>query len=417
MTTNALVIAESWDKIYKAFETVSFVTYDYVSIKQSLIDNLKFNYPENFNDYIESSQLMMLVETFAYVAEQLSYRIDMASHENFISTAERKQSILKLAKLVSYTPTRNLPLRGLVKITSISCSEVVRDSQGNSLTNRDIAWNDSNNPLWREQFDTILNRVLTNDVGNPSKSFQIDDSILQRYEVRNILDKDSASTSFKNGVLRLKVPVDGTQLDFELVAADVDQEGIFEREPNLTENFSIIYSNDGAGDGSPSTGYMLLLKQGILSKIPYVFDNLIPNRNIEVNVSGINDTDVWVQEVDAAGNIIKTWQQVDTITGTNLHFNTIEDTCKYEVSSLEDDKIRLSFGDGDFSKIPTGLFNIWCRSSSSGNKTLPTSAIENSQLTIGYYSKLGAKESMTIRYSLQSPILNSSSSEDIEHIR
>ena len=139
MSTNPspmLYAAESWEKIYKAFEEVNFTAYDYDAIKLSLIDYLKLNYPENFNDYHEASLMIALAEMFAYTAEQISYRVDLSVHEVLLPTAQRKQSILALAKLISYTASRNLPLRGLVKINSVTTSETVNDSQGNSLTNR-----------------------------------------------------------------------------------------------------------------------------------------------------------------------------------------------------------------------------------------------------------------------------------------
>src|SRR5574343_130651 len=192
MTTQSLLAAaESWDKIYKAFEEVNFTAYDYDAVKQSLIDYLKLHYPEQFNDYIESSQFIALIEMFAYVAELLAYRVDISVHENLLSTATRKQSILRLAKLISYTASRNLPLRGLVKITSVSVSENVRDSQGNSLANRVIRWDDQNNPLWREQFYSVMNKTLTQVYGNPFKSFQIDDTVFQQYEVKNLLETEA----------------------------------------------------------------------------------------------------------------------------------------------------------------------------------------------------------------------------------
>ena len=123
MSIKNIYQAESWTKIYQAFSQINFAAYDYDSIKLSIIDYIRIYYPENFNDFIESSELITLIESFAYVAEQLAYRMDMLSHENFITTAQRKQSILKLAKLISYAPSRNIPARGLVKITSILLSE------------------------------------------------------------------------------------------------------------------------------------------------------------------------------------------------------------------------------------------------------------------------------------------------------
>ena len=108
--------AESWERAYTAFQNVNFAAFDYNVIKQSMIDYVKLYFPEDFNDYIESSEFIAMLELFAYIGELLMYRVDMNSLENFIDTAQRKQSVLRLAKLISYNPSRNMPARGLVKI-------------------------------------------------------------------------------------------------------------------------------------------------------------------------------------------------------------------------------------------------------------------------------------------------------------
>ena len=190
MTSKMIYAAESWDRVYAAFEQINFTAYDFDAVKQGLLDYLKLNYPETFNDYIESSQLVAPVELFAYIAEQHAYRVDMSVHENMLPTAQRKQSILRLAKLVSYTASRNLPLRGLVKITSVSTSEDVRDSQGNTLANRPVKWADPSNPLWKEQFFLVANRLTSKPFGSPYKSFHVDDVVFQQYEFMNLLDSE-----------------------------------------------------------------------------------------------------------------------------------------------------------------------------------------------------------------------------------
>ena len=38
---------------------------------------------------------------------------------NFLDTAERRDSIIRLTKLINYRPKRNVPARGLLKITKI----------------------------------------------------------------------------------------------------------------------------------------------------------------------------------------------------------------------------------------------------------------------------------------------------------
>ena len=107
--------SETWERAYEAFQSINFAAFDYNTVKQSLLDYMKLYFPETFNDYIESSEFVAIVEIFAYVAELMAYRLDINAHENFISTAQRKESILRLAKLVSYTASRPLPARGVAK--------------------------------------------------------------------------------------------------------------------------------------------------------------------------------------------------------------------------------------------------------------------------------------------------------------
>jgi len=418
MTTNKLLyVAETWDRVYKAFEQVNFTAYDYDSVKQSLLDYLKLNYPENFNDYIESSQLIALIELFSYVAEQHSYRVDMTAHENLMPTAQRKQSILRLAKLISYTASRNLPLRGLVKVTSVSVSEDVRDSQGNSLANRVIKWADPSNSLWREQFQLVMNRLITKSFGDPYKSMQVDDTVFQQYELSNVLEVDANATSFVNGTLPIKLNVNGAQTPFELVPSDIDENGVFERSPNPRNYFSILYGDDGFGDGSSMTGFMMFIKQGTLKKTQFAFDAPLPNRILDIAVPGVNDVDVWLQEVSEAQELLAEWDIVQNINGQNLAFNTLKSMKKYEVETLENDSIRVVFGSGDFSEIPVGFFNLWVRSSDSGGMTVSKELLMNQALTFAYTSKQGNRETCTLSVSLVSALQNSAPSEDIEHIR
>ena len=172
--------AESWERTYQAFQNVNFAAFDYNTVKRSLIDYIKLYFPETFNDFIESSEFIAIVEMFAYIAELVAYRLDVTAHENFISTAQRKDSILRLAKLVSYSASRALPARGLVKITSVSTTETVIDSQGVDLSGRVIRWNDATNARWKEQFTSVMNRALQQDIGavSPTDRFQVQDVLV-----------------------------------------------------------------------------------------------------------------------------------------------------------------------------------------------------------------------------------------------
>lgn len=403
--------AESWEKIYQAFNEVSFVSYDYDSIKQSLIDYTKTYYPEVFNDYIESSEYIAMLEIFAYVAEQLAYRVDMVAHENFITTAQRKQSILRLAKLISYKATRNIPVRGLVKINTVTTTERILDSRGTDLSGLTITWNDPNNANWKEQFILVMNRILNNRFGQPSKTFQIGDVVMDLYTLKN------DPSTLKNGVFPFSASAGQDSYPMEIVPADLDANGPFEREPDLTSPMSIIYANDGIGDGSDYTGFLGYVKQGILTRIDYNIAARQPDRRVDFDPVNVNHTDVWVQKIENA-RVSERWTQVDTVSEQNLVFNELRDTRKkFEVDTRENDAITVVFGDGDFSDMPHGLFRFWMRTSANRSVVIQKNKVVGENFGFGYTSSVGNSESCAMTFSLTTTLQNGAATESIEHIR
>lgn len=404
--------AETWSVVYEAFSQVNFTSFDYKTIKQSLVDYLRIYYSEFFNDLIESSELIALLEMFAYVAEQLAYRVDMVSHENFITTAQRKQSILRLAKLISYKATRNIPVRGLVKITSINTTERIVDSRGVDLSNLTVVWNDPNNTNWKEQFLLVANRVLSTRFGQPQKSYQIGDVVMDLYTLNATTD------SFTNGVYPFSAVTGLDTYPMEVVPADIDENGPLEREPDLNSALSVIYANDGIGDGSDYTGFLMYVKQGTLARVDYNIVDKLPNRRIEFLPDNVNHTDVWVQKVDEDGNIVERWKQIETISEQNLIFNDDRSTRKkYEVDTLENDQIAVMFGDGDFSDVPQGLFRFWMRQSANRSIVIPKNKVVNESMSFNYVSNTGNTETCSITFSLTTTLQNGAASETIEHVR
>src|SRR6056300_64337 len=156
---NSLLVNEDWSKIYRSFTDADFSSYDFPTLRSTMINYLRKNYPEDFNDYVESSEYLALIDLIAFLGQSLSYRIDLNARENFIETAQKKDSILRLARLVGYNAKRNIPASGLLKVTAIQTSEDVIDSNGSNLKNRLIIWNDDTNSNWLEQFNSILNNA------------------------------------------------------------------------------------------------------------------------------------------------------------------------------------------------------------------------------------------------------------------
>jgi len=415
--------AETFTTVYEAFQNVNFSAFDFNTIKQSLIDYIKLYFPEDFNDWIESSEFVAILELFAYVGELIAYRADVNAQENFITTAQRKDSILRLVKLIAYKATRNLPARGLIKINSISTTEHVIDSNGLDLVNRTINWSDTSNIFWKDQFLLVLNRVLEQPFGTvlPQNRVQIDDVLFELYSFNN--------QPLNNGVIRYSTIVAGQTYPMELVSTALDPvTGIYEKRPEANAAFSILYGSDGLGDTSPTTGFFIFTKQGSLQKFTTTFDGVTPNQTYDVATVNINETDVWINNVDPVTDItvddgsvpgMKSgdWVQVDITHAQNIVFNTNTNRNKYEIETLDNDQIRLIFGDGEFANIPSGTFDIWVRASANIDLVIPQNSVINETGTFSYLDTNGNPQTLTFTFSLVNSLLNASPSEDIEHIR
>jgi uncharacterized protein YjbI with pentapeptide repeats len=179
---NRLLVAEDWRKIYTAFQQADFKSYDFETLRRTMIAYLRENYPDDFNDFVESSEYVALIDLIAYVAQSLSFRVDLNARENFLETAERRNSVLRLARLINYNAKRNISAMGLLKIDTVSTTQEIRDFTGANLANVTIVWNDATNANYREQFLTILNaaNVSGQKFGKPketSKAGGIDTSL------------------------------------------------------------------------------------------------------------------------------------------------------------------------------------------------------------------------------------------------
>ena len=166
---NRLLLAEDWKKIYRSFKFAEFKSYDFDNLRRVMINYIRENYPEDFNDYIESSEYLALIDLIAFLGQNIAFRTDLNARENFIELAERRESVLRLARLLSYNPRRNQSANGLLKFNSVSTSENIVDNNGRNLANKTVVWNDTTNSEWFEQFIKIINAALSsvNQFGNP----------------------------------------------------------------------------------------------------------------------------------------------------------------------------------------------------------------------------------------------------------
>ena len=409
-----LFAAEDWKRLYTTFRTADFQSYDYETLRKSMIDYLRMYYPEDFNDYIESSEFVAMLDLIAFMGQSLAFRGDLNARENFLATAERRDSVYRLATMLGYSPKRNVNASGLLKIISVSSTELLRDSAGRNLANQTIFWDDPTNLDWQEQFTAVFNAALQpgQRIGRPSGSLIVGDVLNELYQLRlrpNLVP-----------IFPFNSTIDGTAYPFEAYNVGLSTEqGIYEVSPQSSDNFGLLYRTDGRGNASGNSGFFIGFKQGQLNNLDFTITESLPNRLVGLNVENINNNDVWLYELSDAGGVLREWVKVENLRDSNIIYNSVakEDRNLYSISSRLNDQIDLIFGDGIFADIPTGRFRATVRVSSGLNYNIPPAAMQGVNLSIAYVSRQNRIEAITIKAALQYTVNNSEVKEDIAAIK
>ena len=336
-------------------------------------------------------------------------RDSLNARENFIETAERRDSILRLAYLINYNPSRNISANGFLKVSSVFTTENIYDSNGINLANNIIGWNDPTNPNWYQQFITVMNAAISspNAFGNPAASKVINGIQTDQYKIN----------SSGNGlpVFGFNANIAGTSMPFELVSSSfANKNYIYEEPPRPGNQLGIIFQNDNQGSGSANTGFFVQFKQGALASSTFSIDSPVPNELIGVNVSNINNTDVWLWQLSSNGSTPNTlWTQVPAVTGNNVIYNSISlgNRNFYAVISRANDQIDLSFADGSFGNLPNGSFILYYRQSNGQTYSVTPQQMNNISVQIPYTNKSGQSQNLTLVLSLQYTVSNAAASQ------
>ena len=407
-TNSKVLVTEDWKKLYQSFPNAEFQSYDFDTLRRVIISYLQENYPEDFNDFIDSSEYIALVDLIAFLGQNLSFRIDLNARENFLETATRRDSILQLAQLISYFPKRNIPANGLLKITSIATSDNVFDAMGNNLANVNVQWNDPTNTNWYQQFIAIFNSTLTAPAafGTPSDQSVIAGILSQQYRINSATTDVPAFSFSKN--------INGVSMPFELVSSSFSGKSyIYEEPPRPGNQFSVLYQNDNQGNSSANTGFFCHFRQGKLGVSNFEITHPVANEIIGVNINNINDTDLWLWQVGLNGIYTALWDQVPAVTGNNVIYNSLNSSIRnfYSVSTQDNDQINLNFADGSFGNLPSGKFSLFYRQSNGLTYSIKPENMSGIGINIPYVNAAGLNQTLSISLSLQYTVNNSAGTE------
>jgi hypothetical protein len=407
----AIFGVEDWKQIYQTYREADFQSYDFETLRKSFTDYLRLYYPETFNDYIESSEYIALLDVIAFMGQALAFRTDLNTRENYIDTAERRDSVTRLANLVSYTAKRNTAAQGLLKAFSVTTTENIVDYNGVNLANITINWADPTNFDWLEQWNAIVNSSLVSSqkIGRPAN----------RQTILGV-DTNEYSINLVPGFLPV-IPytstVDGVNMPFEATTSTTaGQDYIYEPSPIPNSTFNVLYRNDQLGYQSANNGFFFFFKQGTLQNQDFNLAERIANRTVNINIEGINNEDRWLFQLDNVGSISREWAFVE-----NIYSSAAEQTAIlrpiFSTTSRTNDQITMVFGDGVFSEIPVGNFRAYVRASNGLQYIINPSEMQNVVLPISYIDRNGNIQTMTFTCGITQPVSNAQSRESIADIK
>lgn len=411
---NNLILNEDWTRIYQTFKNADFKSYDFENLRRVIIAYLRENYPEDFNDYIESSEYMALIDAVAFLGQSLAFRIDLASRENFIELAETKESVLRIGRMLSYNAKRNVASNGLLKFTRVSTTEDILDSNGKNLSNQVVSWNDPTNTNWLEQFLVVLNTAMADNTefGRSQGNATIQGIPSEQYRFR--------TTSTDVPVFTFTKAVASRLMAFEIVSTSFkNSESYYEEPPVPGNQLGFVYRNDATGPGSPNTGFYMMFKQGSLELADFNIAVPTTNETVAIDSTNINNDDVWLFKVNADSSQGSQWTQVSTLVGNNIAYNSVSQDIRdiYAINTKEGDRIDLVFSDGVYGNLPQGAFRVYYRVSNGVSYTIAPADLRGINITVPYVNKAGVAHSLTIGLALQSAVSTSAASETTDSVR
>jgi hypothetical protein len=428
---NTLFVSEDWIRIYESIQNVDFRAYDFDNYVAALLDHLRDVFPEEFNDWISSSEFIMKVEVLAWLSQNISFRIDLNARENFLATAERRDSLIRLAQNVSYKVSRVKSASGRLRIESVRTTQSLFDSNNIDLQDREVRWGDPRNEDYFEQFTTIMNAAFASrtQFGRPLTSVTNGSQRAEQY-VFNGNAPNNGSFSFTS-------TINGVSLPFDIINSGLNRDTgkISEFPPNPTNAYNTFYVTDGNGLSSNGTGFFLDFRQGRMQFQEEQFTQPEVIRTVDIAAQGINNNDFFVEEVDVQGNVLNVWEKVDTVFGESVSFLPTDATNffdegddntgnqatgnarrVFELDTLQNDQVRVRFGDGSFGAIPQGRFRFWYRTANPQPQLITPSDIGAPSFTLTYESN-GTIFFLTITCSLKTDVNNAAGSETNFSIR
>ena len=150
----------------KKITPINYLSKEFVDIRSDLIQLAQRYYPDQFQDFSESSFGAMMVDAVAYVGDQLSLYLDYNVNESFLDTAFETANIVRHGRILGYKDLGRPSTYGRVALYIMVPAEIVGlgpDARYIPQLKRGSSFGS----------DTGLNYILTENVdfNNPANDF------------------------------------------------------------------------------------------------------------------------------------------------------------------------------------------------------------------------------------------------------
>jgi len=81
---------------------INYLSRDFASIKNDLIEHAKRYYPDTFRDFSDAGFGALMVDAVSYIGDVLSFYLDYQANESFLATAIEYDNVLKHGQTVGY---------------------------------------------------------------------------------------------------------------------------------------------------------------------------------------------------------------------------------------------------------------------------------------------------------------------------
>jgi hypothetical protein len=287
---------------------LNYTNQDFWSMKSRLVQFINERFgpngtviPNTFNDLVESSIAIMLIENWAFLADTLSFKMDQIVNELFIDTVTEIDNAFRLSKLVGFTPQPPIGAssKWSATINMVTVTDVIVD------TPLEISLVANNESITIELFQADANGDPIFDIPITIPAGQVINSSIVGLEGKTYTE-EFAGTGESSQVVTLsnspviydsaQVEVDGTiwtQVDY-FTDSQPRKEYRFEQDstyvgyvvfgnnragliPSQGSRISVRYRVGGGSRGNIITGYADVTKQAIVSgvdyRVPIVFSN------------------------------------------------------------------------------------------------------------------------------------------------